>query len=152
VEVSVKVKALDHIAVTVSDTERALAFYVGQLGFVQVEQHQLPESSISPVFGLTGASGQSTRLIAPDSPGVLIDLMEIYEPQPTTAIPQLGSVGACHMALTVADLAASVAELKAAGVDFISEPVTFALTEGSVTVCFMRDPDGNFIEIMEETH
>ncbi len=147
-----RTKALDHIAVTVSNTARSLDFYVGKLGFVQVEQHQLPESSISPVFGLTGASGQSTRLIAPDSPGVLIDLMEIYEPQADTPIPQLGSVGACHMALTVEDLAGSVVELKAAGVQFISDPVTFDLTDGSVTVCFMRDPDGNFIEIMEQTH
>lgn len=145
-----RAKALDHIAVTVSDTQRSLQFYVGKLGFVQVEQHQLPESSISAVFGLTGASGQSTRLIAPDSPGVMIDLMEIYEPQAQSPIPQLGSVGACHMALTVDNLDASVVELKASGVEFISDPVTFNLTEGSVTVCFMRDPDGNFIEIMEE--
>jgi len=59
-----RTKALDHIAVTVGNTARSLDFYVGKLGFVQVEQHQLTESSISPVFGLTGASGQSTRLIA----------------------------------------------------------------------------------------
>ena len=146
-----RVKSLDHIAVTVSNTERSLEFYVGMLGMVQVEQHQLPSESISGVFGLTNASGQSTRLSIPDSPGILIDLMEMNETQAEYAIPQLGSVGACHMALTVEDLFETVQMLKDNGVDFISDPVTFHLTDGSVTVCFMRDPDGNFVEISEET-
>ena len=145
-----RVRSLDHIAVTVSNTDRALEFYVGMLGMVQVEQHQLPPESISGVFGLTNASGQSTRLSIPDSPGILIDIMEMNGPQAEFDIPQLGSVGACHMALTVDDLHETVQSLKANGVEFISDPVTFDLTDGSVTVCFMRDPDGNFVEIMEE--
>ena len=36
-----KVKAFDHVAVTVSDSQKALEFYVGKLGLKQVEQHQL---------------------------------------------------------------------------------------------------------------
>jgi len=60
-------------------------------------------------------------------------------------------MGSTHMAFTVDDLDSVVAELRDNGVSFISDPVTFHLTEGSVTVCFMRDPDGNYVEL-EEVH
>jgi glyoxylase I family protein len=146
-----QVRALNHIAVTVSDTQRSLDFYVGMLGLVQVEQHHLPMSSIDTVFGLTGASGTSTRLQVPGQPDILIDIMELSGAQEGTAVQPLGSMGSTHMAFTVDNLDEVVAELKAKGVSFISDPVTFHLTDGSVTVVFMRDPDGNHVEL-EEVH
>ena len=146
-----QVRVLNHIAVTVSDTQRSLDFYVVKLGLVQVEQHQLPKSSIDAVFGLTGASGTSTRLQVPGQPDILIDIMEILGAEAGTVVQPLGSIGSTHMAFTVDNLDEAVAELKAKGVSFISEPVTFHLTEGSVTVCFMHDPDGNYVEL-EEVH
>lgn len=146
-----QVRALNHIAVTVSDTHRSLDFYVGKLGLVQVEQHNLPRSSIDTVFGLTGASGTSTRLQVPDQPDILIDIMELSGAQEGTSVQPLGSLGSTHMAFTVDNLDEVVAELKAKGVSFISDPVTFHLTEGSVTVRFMHDPDGNYVEL-EEVH
>lgn len=147
-----QVRALNHIAVTVTDTQRSLDFYVGKLGLVQVEQHHLPMSSIDTVFGLTGASGTSTRLQVPGQPGILIDIMELQGAKDGTSVQPLGSIGSTHMAFTVDRLDDVVAELRAKGVDFISDPVTFHLTEGSVTVCFMRDPDGNYVELEEVHH
>lgn len=146
-----QVRALNHIAVTVTDTQRSLDFYVGKLGLVQVEQHHLPTSSIDTVFGLTGASGTSTRLQVPGQPEILIDIMELAGAAEGTSVQPLGALGSTHMAFTVDDLAATVAELAAQGVPFVSEPVTFTLTEGSVTVVFLRDPDGNHIEL-EQVH
>jgi lactoylglutathione lyase len=146
-----QVRALNHIAVTVRDTQKSLDFYVGKLGLVQVEQHVLPKSSIDTVFGLSGASGTSTRLQVPGQPDILIDIMELAGATKGTSVQPLGSIGSTHMAFTVDNLDDVVAELKAKGVSFISEPVTFHLTEGSVTVCFMQDPDGNHVEL-EEVH
>jgi glyoxylase I family protein len=146
-----QVRVLNHIAVTVSNTQRSLDFYVGMLGLEQVEQHQLPMSSIDAVFGLTRASGTSTRLQVPGQPAILIDLMELSGAEEGTSVQPLGSIGSTHMAFTVDNLDEVVTELKAKGVSFISDPVTFHLTEGSVTVVFMRDPDGNYVEL-EEVH
>ena len=145
-----KVKAFDHVAVTVSDTRRALEFYVGILGLKQVEQHQLEGDKVDLANGLQGARAQSTRLMAPGTPELLIDLLEYFVPPGQTHITAMGSVGSCHFALTVEDLPGAVKELRSRGVEFISDPVNFALTEGSVSVCFCLDPDGNHIEIMEE--
>ena len=145
-----KVKAVDHLAVTVSDTERSLEFYVGKLGLRQVEQHQLEGEKCDEAGGTNGASAQSTRLAAPDTPHILLDLLEFFEPPGNKHITPMGSVGSCHFALTVEDLDASVDALRAQGVEFISGPVNFELTEGSVSVCFCYDPDGNLVELMEE--
>ena len=145
-----KVKTFDHMAVTVSDTEKALEFYVGKLGLRQAEQHQLEGDKVDEANGLTGARAQSTRLLASDSPDVLIDLLEYFEPEGQNHVTPMGSVGSCHFAIVVDDLPGAVEELKAQGVPFISGPVNFELTKGSVSVCFCMDPDGNYVELMEE--
>jgi len=145
-----RVKTFDHVAVTVSNTERALEFYVDKLGLSRAEQHQLEGDSVDEANGLQGARAQSTRLQAPGSPDVLIDLLEYFEPKAQAQVTPMGSVGSCHFAIVVDDLPGAVEELRAKGVPFISDPVNFKLTEGSVSVCFCRDPDGNYVELMEE--
>ena len=145
-----KVKALDHIAVTVSDTQRALDFYVGKLGLKQVEQHALEGDKMDKALGLQGSRAQSTRLIAEGTPNLLIDLLECFEPPMAPQQPPMGAVGSCHFALVVDDLPGAVQELEAKGVEFVSGPVTFEITTGSVSVCFCLDPDGNHVELMEE--
>ena len=145
-----KVKAVDHVAVTVSDTERALDFYVGKLGLKQVEQHQLEGDKCDAVSGFKGTQAQSTRLIAEGTPNILIDLLELFEPKLEPAQPPFNAVGSCHFALVVDDLPNAVKELKSKGIEFTSPPVTFDITSGAVTVCFCKDPDGNHVELMEE--
>ena len=103
-----KVRTFDHMAVTVSDTERALEFYVGKLGLRLAENHQLEGDKVDEANGLQGARAQSTRLLAPESPDVLIDLLEYYVPEGQTHITPMGSVGSCHFALVVDDLPGAV--------------------------------------------
>ena len=146
------VGGLDHIAITVSDTRRSLDFYCGLLGLRQVEQHQLVGADVDKANGIEGGAAQSTRLAAADTPTILIDLLEYFELPKESAVAQMGRVGATHFCLSVKDLTAFYDELRGKGVEFISEPVTFALEHGSVDVVFLRDPDGNFVEFVEEYH
>jgi len=143
-------KGLNHIAITVSDTQRSLRFYCDLLGLEQVEQHPLEGDKIEKALGLSGARAQSTRLAAAGTPGILIDLMEFFTPQMDSCIPPSGAVGSTHFCLAVDGLADAYERLKAQGVEFVSEPVTFELTEGSVTVVFTHDPDGNVVELVDE--
>ena len=57
------------------DTQRSLDFYCGLLGLKQVEQHQLAAEDVKKANNLDTARGQSTRLIAEGTPGILIDLV-----------------------------------------------------------------------------
>jgi catechol 2,3-dioxygenase-like lactoylglutathione lyase family enzyme len=148
----VPVGGLDHIAITVSDTQRSLDFYCGLLGLRQVEQHALAGEDIDKANGIKAGRAQSTRLAAPDTPGILIDLLEYFELSKDSAVAQLGRVGSTHFCLSVTDLPAFSDELGEKGVEFISEPVNFKLEHGSVTVVFLRDPDGNFVELVEQYH
>ena len=77
--------------------------------------------------------------------------MELSGSQDGTSVQPLGSIESTHMAFTIEDLEPVVAELLANGISFVSDPVTFHLTDGSVTMCFMCDPDGNYVEL-EEVH
>jgi catechol 2,3-dioxygenase-like lactoylglutathione lyase family enzyme len=142
-------KALDHISITVSDTERASRFYCDLLGLEQVEQHQLDGAKIEKALGVVGANAQSTRLAAKGTPSILIDLMEYRTPVQEPSLAPTGAVGSTHFCLAVDDLAGVYEQLLAKGVRFVSEPVTFELTEGSVTVVFTHDPDGNVVELVD---
>ena len=76
---AVKATKFDHVAITVSDTQKSLDFYVGKLGLRQVEQHALEGDKVDEANGLQGARAQSTRLLAPESTDVLIDLLEYWD-------------------------------------------------------------------------
>lgn len=145
-----KVQSLDHIAVTVSNTERSLEFYCGVLGLKKVEQHQLRAEDVKKANNLDNARGQSTRLIAEGTPGILIDIVEHFDlPNESNAVAP-GLVGATHFALTVRDLRGAYEELKSKGLTFDAEPATFPLETGSVTVLFLTDPDGHLIELVDQ--
>ena len=108
--------AIHHVSVTVGDVDAARRFYVDLLG--------MAERSDRPQFGFAGAwldaGGQQLHLIAGDPPG---DARH-------------------HFAVLVDDLAAVVAELRAAGVR-VGDPRPV----GSSLQTFVSDPDGNLVEL-----
>lgn len=107
-----------HVSINVTDVEEARAFYTEVLG--------LSERSDRPDFGFpgawldVGAGGQQLHLIGAAAP------------------PNLGQ----HFAMRVADLPATVAELRAGGVE-----VTDPSPVGPGHQAFLRDPSGNAVEL-----
>lgn len=110
-----------HVSINVGDVDAALAFYTGALG--------LTVRSDRPDFGFGGAwldvGDQQIHLIEAPTP------------------PNLGQ----HLALRVADLAATVAELRAQGIE-VTEPSVV----GPGLQSFLVDPSGNAVELYERTH
>ena len=143
------VNILDHIAVTVSDLERSLAFYRDLLGLKELERHRLEGQTISQMAGKPAVVMQVVRLAAPDTPQVLIDLQQYLTPAGGVSNAQLGDVAHAHFCFGVPDLAAAYRELRAKGVEFVSEPVSFDLGWGIVHVVFFKDPDGFTLELMQ---
>lgn len=60
--------------------------------------------------------------------------------------PQTPYQGLDHFGLTVKDIDAAAAEIKAKGVEFTREPTTL---RPGVRVCFIRGPQGISIELLE---
>jgi lactoylglutathione lyase len=61
---------------------------------------------------------------------------------------ELGT-GYGHIAVGVDDLAASLAELKAQGIEAEREP--YRVREGGSLICFVQDPDGYRIELIDRS-
>ena len=105
------------MAINVSDVERALGFYTGTLGLVARTDR--------PDFGIAGAwldaGGQQVHLV---------------EAAPAPSVGQ-------HFALRVGDLEAVTAELREAGFE-VSDVL---VTEGVSRQAFVKDPDGNDVEL-----
>ena len=143
------VNILDHVSVTVSDMDRSLGFYCDLLGLKEVERHRLEGETISKMAGKPDVIMEVVRLEAPETPGVMLDLQQYVTPQSKVSDAQLGDVAHSHFCFGVPDVWAAYRDLKAKGVEFVSEPVSFDLEWGIVYVVFFKDPDGFVLELMQ---
>lgn len=143
---------LVHVNVNCRDYDRSLAFYE-RLGFREV--WRVPETNTPEVAAAVGmppyrVKGAILALDGADPPFAL-DLLEWQEPRDDgDPVPHLYRPGIARIALRTTDLDADLAELRAAGVEVLSEPATVMIDDhhGSRFVCF-RDPDGTFLELVE---
>ena len=125
------IERLDHVAIAVSDLERALAFYQGLLGFRPLGQIDLPgEDPPRTLAHLDTGRGALALVSGADGKA------EAERTRP----------GPLYVALRVAGLDAIVARLAHAGVAVRSAPVS---TGYGVRVAEVADPDGTPIRLIE---
>ena len=128
---------INHVAILVRDYAKSRAFYVDTLGFDVLAEHHRPERGD---IKLDLAAGQ-VRL-------------EIFGPDPQVAAAQVPperpsypeAAGLRHLAFTVQDIEASVAELERQGVRV--EPIRRDSFTGE-KMTFFFDPDGLPLELHE---
>ncbi len=119
---------LIHTCYRIGDVERSVSFYEA-LGFEDRRRMDLPDGATNVFMGLPG---DGDRLELTKNPGV-----ESYD---------LGT-GYNHIAVTVEDLDAKLAALEAQGIG--PEKPPYHVGEGGPRICFVRDPDGYRIELIE---
>jgi lactoylglutathione lyase len=122
--------ALIHTCYRITDIDRSVDFY-NALGFEEVGRFQLPDGATNVFMGLPD---DGARLELTYNPGV-----ERYE---------IGT-GYGHIAVTAGDLDGTLQALAGQGIDPERPPYT--VREGGNRLCFVRDPDGYRIEIIEES-
>jgi lactoylglutathione lyase len=123
------VSYVTHVAIRVKDLERSLDFYVGKLGFE--EMFRLDRDDRLMLLYLRITDTQYLELF-PDGEG--------DGPSAPTA------VGYNHMCLAVPDIEATVRELEALEIP-LSRPKILA-GDGNWQ-CWIEDPDGHRIELMQ---
>ena len=119
---------LIHTCYRIGNIDRSVAFYE-TLGFEELRRMDIREEAINVFMGLPG---DGPRLELTYNHGV-----DSYE---------LGT-GYTHIALTVEDLDAKLAGLAEAGIE--PEKPPYSLRPGGSRICFVRDPDGYRIELIE---
>jgi glyoxylase I family protein len=123
----IRVLAMNHVSLLVSDTARALDFYHGLLG--------LAIDGSRPDLGFPGAFL--------DAGNAQIHLLELAPPLARAASGKHGGRD-WHVALEVADLDAAIAELERVG-------IAYTVSRSGRRALFCRDPDGNAVELVERT-
>ncbi|WP_277542340.1 VOC family protein [Haloarcula laminariae] len=131
-----------HFAVTVSDLDRAIAFYRDTLGLEVLSEFAVGGEAFATGVGIDGASAQFAHLEAGDA---RIELVEYTPEGERAAETELNQPGANHLGLEVDDLDAVYDSLPES-VEPIAEPQT---TESGTRICFIRDPDGTLLELLE---
>jgi lactoylglutathione lyase len=125
-----RVVALLHTCYRITDIERSVAFYRA-LGFEEIRRMPIRDEAVNVFLNQPG-DGESPRLELTYNFGV-----DSYE---------LGT-GYGHIAITSDDLDATLAQLAAQGIEPERPPYT--IREGGSRICFVRDPDGYRIELIE---
>jgi glyoxylase I family protein len=141
---------INHLNIVVTDMERSLAFYVGLLGMRQTFEIALQGAWIEEVTGCQDAQAHCV-FVMPSGGGCRLELLQYVTPEGAALLPNkhANTPGLRHFALEVDDLDAWYEKLRAAGVAFLSPPVTvpFRIVEGiQKRLCYCHDPDGVIVE------
>jgi catechol 2,3-dioxygenase-like lactoylglutathione lyase family enzyme len=141
-------KGISHLAIGVSDMERALPFYRDLLGLsVMLDtEEQVGQGKRRAVYMRRGNDG-----------GFLV-LSQTLNREPSGKPLRLHQVGMHHFAFLVDDLRERAEKLSKAGVKMIVPPYeadTIAYGEksgGKVLTCLFEDPDGTILQFDQRMH
>lgn len=123
---SIRIERLDHLVLTVRDLQATRAFYERALGMQVV------------TFG----TGRYALQFGQQK----INLHQAgQEFEPKAAVPTPGSADFCL--ITSQPIAEIVEHLKTCGVEIVEGPVAKTGAMGPIESVYMRDPDGNLVEV-----
>jgi lactoylglutathione lyase len=125
--------SLVHTCYRILDADRSVAFYKA-LGFDEKGRIPIREEAINVFMGLP-EDGDEPRLELTQN----FDQTEPYE---------IGT-GYGHIAITTGDLDHTLAQLAAQGIE--PEKPPYSVRDGGSRLCFVRDPDGYRIELIERS-
>lgn len=127
---------LHHIALSVRSADASIQFYK-RLGFTEVVVWHAPDGTLS-IHQLMNSSGVILELFA--------YAHNAHQPQAQLAIGNdLETIGVKHIGLSVDNLD----EFHAAALSW-SEPTDIVMGRTGLRYCFIKDPDDNWVEIVED--
>lgn len=121
-----RVNRIDHLVLTVADIERSVEFYSRVLGMQRLE------------FGAGRIALQCGKQ--------KINLHQSgkeFEPKARRVMP--GSADLCFIIDT--PLADAIEQIRRQGIDVIEGPVERSGATGAIVSAYLRDPDGNLLEV-----
>lgn len=142
-----KIKKIDHVGVIVNDLSAAKEFFL-DFGLEVKGEWEMEGELMGYAVGLNDAKVACVGLGMPDGQ-TWIELIKFYSPSDENDIQQTfaNTLGIRHIAFTVEDIEAVVANLKKKGTEIFSEIQQY---EESYKLCYVRGPEGIILELAEE--
>ena len=141
----------NHSGFVVKDIEKQIRFYVDVLDLQVIRTFSSDHQSSQH----TGLSNAYRELVFLGKPGKdhMLELIQFIEPEITNDghIPNT-HIGAAHICFNVENLKEFYEKLCLKAMVFLTEPITRKDDHGtSISICYGRDPEGNWIEFIETT-
>ncbi|WP_435183625.1 VOC family protein [Halobellus sp. EA9] len=130
-----------HVGLTVSDLDRALAFYRDTFDLEVLSRFSVGGDAFATGVGVDGARADFAHL---DAGGARLELVSYDSTGEPEGEPRIDTAGAAHVGLVVDDVEACYESLPD-DVETVSDPQT---TESGTTIFFVRDPEGNLVEVL----
>lgn len=141
-------KTIRHTGIVVSNLKRSLNFYRTFLDLKVLKKKVESGDFIDTILGLKNVKVTTIKMSAMD--GNLIEILYFHSHQHHIKIQdkrKICQTGISHISFTVEDLDYEYKRLRKAGIKFNSPP-QFS-PDGHAKVAFCRDPDDNFIELVQ---
>jgi lactoylglutathione lyase len=118
-----------HTCLNVSDIDRSIDFYTGKLGLKLTSRREVKQNNAEIAF-------------LKDESGGAIELTRWRDKKSLAEGDNFD-----HIAFAVDDVTAEIERLRAVGVAIAMEP--FSLQGSKSTIAFIKDPDGNWLELIQ---
>jgi lactoylglutathione lyase len=121
-----------HVCYRINEIDRSIEFYCGALGFKELKRYPIRDEAVNIYVAPEGSENTPLELT------FNFGRTEDYD---------IGT-GYGHIAYHVEDLDGTLERLSAIGVQ--PEKPPYSIREGGSRLCFVRDPDGYRIELIEK--
>src|SRR5438132_1717486 len=145
------VTQVESIAMTVSDMERAVDFYMRALTFEKVTDREVSGDSYEHLWGVFGLRVRAVRLRLGEEQ---IELLQFLAPggRPIPVDSRSNDRWFQHVAIIVSDMAAAYARLRSFNVQHASSGPQrlpdWNPNAGGIEAFYFRDPDGHNLEVL----
>ena len=142
------ITSMNHTGFVVRDLDQSVEFYRAGVGLEVVATREREGGPISQVLGYADTHIKVALLRTGD--GHVLELIQYVHPvgaeRPTD---ERNTLGATHLAFDVEDIQQTFEQLNSRGGRMLNAPAEVAPGR---TVCYLQDPDGNWIELIEDTN
>lgn len=139
-----KIKSVSHVGVTVSDFEKSVKWYHDNFGFKLISEQGLDKELVKTLWSLYQVEDSSVRLGFLRAPkGHVIEIFE-FSNKGNSRLHEWNIPGPSHFTLDVKNVPKWYKTHKQ-HMNFVIEP---QITDGNHWV-FLKDPDGNLIELID---
>lgn len=138
---------LAHISIAARCADRLATFYIDVFGLEEMRPRKaLSGEAVSRGNGLPNSAIYSIWLRLPEQGTPFLELLE-YKSSVDRAEPRVDEVGLSHLAFQLADITSTMSKIIKAGGSKLGEITNFGTADKPLLIVYMRDCEGNILEL-----